>query len=48
MLKGISYLHKNWVFHRDLKPSNVLLERNGVAKLGMILIVVVPLLVFAS
>eukprot|EP00038_Savillea_parva_P031177 m.83489 g.83489 ORF g.83489 m.83489 type:complete len:416 (+) comp9542_c0_seq1:245-1492(+) len=25
LLKGMQYLHTNWIFHRDLKPANVLI-----------------------
>lgn len=24
LLRGVSYLHNNWVLHRDLKTSNIL------------------------
>jgi len=33
-LKGIEYLHRMWVLHRDLKPNNLLVNRNGVLKIG--------------
>ena len=25
LLRGVQYLHENWVLHRDLKPENVLI-----------------------
>uniref|UniRef100_A0A7S1KV17 Cyclin-dependent kinase 8 n=1 Tax=Percolomonas cosmopolitus TaxID=63605 RepID=A0A7S1KV17_9EUKA len=33
LLKGMEYLHRNWVMHRDLKPANILIEK-GVVKLA--------------
>lgn len=33
-LKGLEYLHLNWVLHRDLKPNNLLLTSEGILKLG--------------
>ncbi len=39
ILKGISYLHENWVMHRDVKPANILImgydsEEAGRVKIG--------------
>lgn len=34
MLCGIAYCHKNRVLHRDLKPQNLLINKQGVLKLG--------------
>ncbi|XP_014673021.1 PREDICTED: cyclin-dependent kinase 7-like [Priapulus caudatus] len=33
-IKGLEYLHANWILHRDLKPNNLLVDRNGVLKIG--------------
>ncbi|CAB3360612.1 Hypothetical predicted protein [Cloeon dipterum] len=33
-LRGLEYLHMNWVLHRDLKPNNLLLDSRGVLKIG--------------
>ena len=32
-LRGLEYLHQNWILHRDLKPNNLLLDKNGVLKI---------------
>ena len=31
---GLDYMHQNWIIHRDLKPGNLLLDVNGVLKIG--------------
>ncbi|XP_060573992.1 cyclin-dependent kinase 7-like isoform X3 [Ruditapes philippinarum] len=33
-LKGLEYLHNNWILHRDMKPNNLLINKEGVLKLG--------------
>lgn len=34
LLKGVEYLHRNYILHRDLKLSNILLNKKGVLKLA--------------
>jgi len=34
LLKGVEYLHANWVLHRDLCPGNLLLSPEGILKIG--------------
>ncbi|XP_052283620.1 cyclin-dependent kinase 7-like [Dreissena polymorpha] len=33
-LQGLEYLHANWILHRDMKPNNLLINKDGVLKLG--------------
>lgn len=33
-LQGLEYLHMNYMLHRDLKPNNLLVNNNGVLKIG--------------
>ncbi|KAI4343636.1 hypothetical protein L6164_010964 [Bauhinia variegata] len=33
LLKGVKYIHDNWVIHRDLKTSNILLNKDGELKI---------------
>ncbi|KAM8970746.1 LOW QUALITY PROTEIN: cyclin-dependent kinase 11B-like [Sarcophilus harrisii] len=34
LIRGVKYLHDNWILHRDLKPSNLLLSNSGILKIG--------------
>ena len=34
VLKGLGYLHSNYIVHRDLKVSNLLLTDTGIVKIG--------------
>lgn len=33
-LRGLEYLHLNWILHRDLKPNNLLVNSSGILKIG--------------
>lgn len=33
-LRGLEYLHLQWILHRDLKPNNLLVKSNGNIKIG--------------
>ncbi|RDD45193.1 Cyclin-dependent kinase 7 [Trichoplax sp. H2] len=33
-LRGLEYIHSNWILHRDMKPNNLLIDSNGILKLA--------------
>ncbi|CAF1074467.1 unnamed protein product [Rotaria sordida] len=34
LLSGVNHLHNNWIIHRDLKTANLLLNNQGILKIG--------------
>jgi serine/threonine protein kinase len=34
ILKGVNYLHRNYILHRDLKLSNLLVNKKGIVKIA--------------
>lgn len=34
MMRGLAWIHKNWILHRDLKPNNLLIKEDGNLKIG--------------
>lgn len=34
LLRGLEYMHYHWIIHRDLKTSNILLNKEGILKIG--------------
>ncbi|PVU89774.1 hypothetical protein BB561_005165 [Smittium simulii] len=34
LISGVNYLHENGIMHRDIKPANLLIDKNGLLKVG--------------
>lgn len=34
LLKGLNYLHSNFIIHQDIKVSNLLITKKGCLKIG--------------
>jgi len=44
VLRGLRYLHRNFIVHRDLKVSNLLMTDKGCVKIGIVCLLVQTLL----
>lgn len=44
VLRGLRYLHRNFIVHRDLKVSNLLMTDKGCVKIGIVCLLVHTLL----
>ena len=44
VLRGLRYLHRNFIVHRDLKVSNLLMTDKGCVKIGTVCLLVQTLL----
>jgi Serine/threonine protein kinase len=40
VLRGLRYLHRNFIVHRDLKVSNLLMTDKGCVKIGIVCLLV--------
>ncbi|XP_016118607.1 cyclin-dependent kinase 10-like [Sinocyclocheilus grahami] len=43
LLKGLEFLHHNFILHRDLKVSNLLMTDKGCVKIGLIMHSIFPM-----
>ena len=42
LIRGVGFLHKNWIIHRDLKTSNILYNNKGHLKVLRLYLYLLP------